>query len=363
MYRNKVLVAIDPITIRMNKAQGYSLGVNTVRNQAIDVGRVIASFGVILTHIAPGDDYSNFVSEVFVFCRVPFFYLITSLFFVQQVEKSASDLTLLSKQASRIIIPFISWTFIYSSLIAAKKLLQGEMIEFNVVGVFIYGQSAVHLYFLMVIFVMQTCIVNSKNIFMKRSVMLNLFSLLTCASISIVGYNKNFTGWKELPNIILLVLAGVWIAKNDLLKSILIQNRVGIRLKLIAGFLGGTVWVTIVYFTFTRGPATLSGINLTLVSGAIAYLFFLCSFSINIKSKTVLYLFGSSYGVYLSHFLILEVCEFCMESLAIKPPIYSWRQEIFFACIVFLLAQFFVMSMRRIKITRRMLLGETDGRC
>ncbi len=125
------------------------------RNAAVDAARLLFAFGVVVIHLAPPEHSGGgLLAQVFLVFAVQYFFLISLYFFVKRVraldEVKWSDLHL-----DRILVPYATWTVLYTLFRLAKCLLLKTPFEFDVLRVAFYGAGAIQLYFIPLLFLWQ----------------------------------------------------------------------------------------------------------------------------------------------------------------------------------------------------------------
>jgi surface polysaccharide O-acyltransferase-like enzyme len=128
------------------------------RNYAIDALRIIAILGVILIHVtsrslAQGHYDLIGLYQIFFFERlarfaVPLFFIISGYTLQSRYDKTFDIKKYYTKRASRLLIPYICWSFLYAVL---NGHLEPNMTFFKKL---VQGGTAIHLYFIPVLFIM-----------------------------------------------------------------------------------------------------------------------------------------------------------------------------------------------------------------
>lgn len=132
------------------------------RLPGVDVFRGIAAFGVIYIHaglVVDGKVSSGSlaIAQSFDFA-VPFFLLASFFFAARSTRPETSVKAALSKRAVRLMAPYLLWTLVYTALKCVKFVYQGKRNQLgslfaDPIGLFLFGGSGVHLYFLPLLFV------------------------------------------------------------------------------------------------------------------------------------------------------------------------------------------------------------------
>ena len=131
----------------------------------VDIFRGLAAYGVVLLH--SGDSSWGNIDESVLYLRnffgfpVPFF-LATSFYFMARTFakcgwQNAPHLRILKSKASRLIVPYIVWTIIYSIvrniyLVVDNSHAEGQKMLDDTFSVIFFGGASYHLYFLPLLF-------------------------------------------------------------------------------------------------------------------------------------------------------------------------------------------------------------------
>jgi surface polysaccharide O-acyltransferase-like enzyme len=328
------------------------------RNRAIDVARVIAALGVISAHIAPGDVWTERVSIVSQYCRVPFYLLIAMIFFMIGLPRVKGAQECLSKQCFRTWIPYFAWTLVYLSLIATKALISNDNRQWDWVGIFFYGQGAVHLYFITLLIWMQLIALGCYSINKGSHPLRWGLILVACGAFAWWGRSQDYLGWERIEAVPLFMLVAWYFAANPgWLNGSITSSPAPIPKPL--SILAGTILITgISILTLAGVSIEVATLNLSPLIGATGLFLVLSCLRIEIKSKAGKAILSALYGIYLSHFLFIEAIEFLLERLKLFPAMYSWQQEAIFTTVVFALSLGAVLFIRMFRLPRRILLGE-----
>ena len=85
------------------------------------------------------------------------FYAVSLVYFVAGLAKGKADLrSVFGRSWHRLVIPYLVWTAIHTGLLVAKTLLTRSSQEFRCYYIILYFESAVHLYFLPVLLLLQS---------------------------------------------------------------------------------------------------------------------------------------------------------------------------------------------------------------
>lgn len=311
----------------------------------VDSGRIIASFGVILIHISPSSAMGERLSSLFWVFSVSFFLIASIKFFVVNLPRKA-PLLLLNGLVSRIGIPFLMWTILYVALFYAKDFITKEVRPHDWLGVWIYGQSAVHLYFLPMLASMLLLALFVYQSF-KPSRLKPIFVL--CASlvtvVMYVGYSMDYTGWRYLPAFPLFLIFG----------SLACLYGEPLRKSRAALIVGVALLVVAILAKQLDSDFNIAGVQVSFVLGGGGFYLM----SLHLPKIAPTFIGSATYGVYLSHFMFLEGAEFLLERLRFAPAIYSLAEKLMLATLVFLCSICFTLLLRKSNLLTRLLLGET----
>jgi peptidoglycan/LPS O-acetylase OafA/YrhL len=123
------------------------------RNDALDVARFVAAFGVILIHCGPTTPAAGRVVTFFQNFAVPFFLLSSLYLFWREALTASGPRVALLRRLPRLLWPYAIWSLVYYTARLGKAALQGAPLEplltsdalFHVAGA---GGASVQLYFL-----------------------------------------------------------------------------------------------------------------------------------------------------------------------------------------------------------------------
>jgi peptidoglycan/LPS O-acetylase OafA/YrhL len=124
----------------------------------IDLFRGIAAYGVVLIHglgELPRDENALLISKFFVAFCVPYF-LATSFYFSSYLLLVKTNISYLKTRVKRILVPYLAWSLIYLLARFAGFLIGNKESFYRLisdpVNMIFFGASAVHLYFLPLLF-------------------------------------------------------------------------------------------------------------------------------------------------------------------------------------------------------------------
>ncbi|HEX8357025.1 MAG TPA: acyltransferase [Segetibacter sp.] len=315
------------------------------RNTTIDLLRIFACFGVVVIHVKATTISAENMGQFFLLFCVPFFYSAALVYFVNSLNEDQELKKVFSKIFKRIVVPFISWSVIYLALLLVKKYLQNEDMTFNVARVFLYGESAEHIYYLPQLICLQ---IIALSVFLltrgvKVDIAVILFSLAILYLVS--GHFFGCFGITSTEAIISYLTLAFFISTKILFKQTNILYAVA----------GITLIGIIVYWKFFNPPSIeyldaipLGGLGLILLT-------------LNIPGvrlpRSVASLAAATYGIYLSHVVFIEAFEFLLERLHYSIN-YNWTIKLGMAILVFGISTIFTLLIKKNPLGRSLLLGE-----
>lgn len=322
------------------------------RNVTVDLARLFAAYGVIALHVPFSTSAAEGFNILFWPLCVPFFYAISLTYFVSGLQQ-ASIPDIITKTWRRILLPYLAWTVVYVSLLLAKRLLLGGDSGITFWRVLFYGESAVQLYFLPTLVLLQ-------------SITLAIYLIVT----------PNFTK-RTLGTVILVVALGylAWGDYNDCFGVAATGQVVG-----IAAFIGSAFWLSPRIHTLTFRPEyiitgivlivsavylnyyghTLSILNYPLIlpiGGIGLLLLTLCTPTYSLPNWLSI-LASTSFGIYLSHILFLEAFEFILKATHHANLEYNFVVKLLEVTSIFLMAAALTLIIRKIPICKQLFLGE-----
>ncbi|MBF2005161.1 acyltransferase family protein [Chlorogloeopsis fritschii PCC 9212] len=155
----------------------------------IDLFKGIAAYGVVLIHglgELPRDENALLISKFFVAFCVPYF-LATSFYFSSYLLLFKTNISYLKTRVKRILVPYLAWSLIYLLARLAGFLIGNKESFYRLisdpVNMIFFGASAVHLYFLPLLFC--GTVVAIPIIRISRKIQNNLLILFFVLSIAI----------------------------------------------------------------------------------------------------------------------------------------------------------------------------------
>jgi hypothetical protein len=230
--------------------------------------------------------------------RVPFFLVIALVFFISGLKKiELPDLAI--KIWKRIITPYLAWTAIYVSLI----LIKSRITQHDSLGewwkILFFGASAVQLYFIPKILIMQGLALAFILIFYRnfKSKLIGLIIFIVSSVWLYIGVNNNCLGFGQTDYQVIVIYLFIALALLKLRDKKLFNN--------YYAFFGLILFILVIFLKFTLPDnyvvknyiRVLGGLSFTLLAFALPKIHF------SEKSGIVL---GYSYGIYL-YILFLEV--------------------------------------------------------
>lgn len=329
-----------------------------IRNQSLDMGRLIAALGVISAHIAPHDILTKQSLVIFSFCRLPYFYLLSVIFFVFSIRSYGLSGEILGKRLIRIGIPYLIWSGIYSAMIGMKSLVATSHKEWDWIGALFYGQTAVHIYFLTIILWMHLLIFCLFRLFGKQNVAFMLASICALTFFAYFGFSRKYYGWETILVVFPFMLLGILLGLSANWKFVSLSDSVSLRDRSRYIFVGGVMFLGAVLYKFGETSNYVKIDNIALIVGGVGYFIFISSIRLKFRSPIIQLLFSVSYGIYLSHFMFVEAFEFLMEKAGFKPDLYMWYHNLIFTLLVFMVSACFVVVVRRSRKLKFCLFGE-----
>jgi peptidoglycan/LPS O-acetylase OafA/YrhL len=328
----------------MGKKRGSSDG----RNHTVDAVRCLAAFGVVSIHVAPNTPSGEVVGAFFGVFVVPFFYLISLYFFIRGL--SAKDPWLaLHKQVLRVAVPYLSWTLIYIALFALKSRLTHQPHTWDLRGIFAYGQSAVHLYFMPVLLAL-LFLSFAVSLIIGGSVREKIFGAICVLGVLIFSSNGAHHGyfgwtwwWIELP--LYCAIAFVFARTSFLQGNTVLLVGLGAASFIAAQILA---WKGVTGWPHAFGD----------LLGGLGALLLALKIEIRHCPRFLPTLAAATYGIYLSHFVFLEGFEFVLQKVKLLPDSYDLVTKLLLTSVVFVVAAVFTFVVRRIPWGRKLLLGE-----
>lgn len=319
------------------------------RNISVDLIKFICAFGVICIHTKSSTSSADIIGNFFTPFCVPFFFLTSLIFFISGF-RSGNMYSLSRKTFGRIMVPYLTWTLIYTILILIKHSLNHNNQSLVWWRILFFGEGAVQLYFLPKLLVLETLalsialIVNS-----SRKLKLIGFALMIIpACYYLVGINYHCFGLGKdefITTGIYLVLAFIISKYYKIIEVNPYFSVVGFILLVIAATL-----------FYTGSTIHISNYSFNYVICSLSIVFVSISLPCKIIPNWLATILSLSYGIYLSHEVFIQGIEMLLtfSHLAI---IYTSIIKIVFAIMVLLLSVSFTIIIRRHQLLKTFFLG------
>ena len=278
------------------------------RNITVDIAKIIAAFGVIAIHVPSDNPSAGYINTFFWPLCVPFFYVISLTYFVAALNKNITLSAVLTKTWYRIILPYLAWTAVYVFLLAVKSHLAGAHHSFTWWRIIFYGQSAVQLYYLPELVILQAFALSIYLLWSGdgKKKLIGLVILLFATGYIVWGHVYNAFGILPVPSIFVYIIISFLISSK--IRNLTLNYKyLLIGIFLVAIVVGANFLKMQCHFLsdFTQLP--IGGIGMMLLTFGLpkykmqAWAMVLCS---------------TSYGIYLGHVLFLEGFELTIKKTA-----------------------------------------------
>lgn len=334
----------------MTKTQESSADVRKInRNTSIDLIRLIAAFGVITIHVPFSTPHAEAFQDLFSPFSVSFFYAASLAFFVSGIRRIPYT-NILKNSARRIAFPFFIWTLIYLGLLLFQVyLIQGE-VSFSWWRVFIYGNSAVHLYFLPQLIMMQ---ILTLGLYLSldvkgRNLSIGLLLLLVAIAFFVFGYNNEVFGM-TLPLHLIMYISFAFLLSSK------IKNFENKPFFIVIGGLLIILTLLSIYYPqdevnfYLHRAIPIGGLGLLFLGIGLPYIHL---------PPWLIYITSMTFGIYLCHVVFLEGLEFSAEKLLAIDIYYNLFNKVMITFLVLILSICFVLLVRQIPVLKTALLGE-----
>lgn len=273
-----------------------------MRNDVIDLLRFLAAWAVVAIHLAPNDPAAETFGSLLVLVAVPFFYAISLYFFFDRhVQEPAAEF--LARLAQRLVVPYLAWTVIYCALIQGKGWFEGRSLSADPVGALFYGQTGVQMYFLPVLIFLQLL----AWLFFHRGTPVawapRLLAILGLCAFAAYGAHRSYLGWTQI------------------------------------------LWTAVIFIGL---PAFARLVLQMKIPGW------------HIPPPVLVVVVSTTYGIYLVHFALIEAGEYLFAKIGHPLTPYSLGIKILVASVVTSLCVGIVLILRRLPLTRVILLGESQ---
>ncbi|MDB5011045.1 MAG: hypothetical protein JWQ06_1834 [Mucilaginibacter sp.] len=336
----------------MEKAFASTLPSYKIRNITLDIIRVFAAFGVILIHV-PANTYASLIPSIlFHPICVPFFF-ITSLtyFFLSLKRKTFTIKMVANKTWFRILIPYFAWTAIYILCFVIKSALMQTHHTFSLLQDVFYGGSAIQLYFITDLIVMQAISLSFFILFSKNVLNIWIGILLLIFSICYleIGSINNFFGVTNPITISIYLISAYYLAK---IKSSVVN---------FSYIIIGDVLISIIFYCSLNYPdfenaystytSPLGGIGLFLIALGIPTKITMAKWMYNLST--------TSFGIYLSHFLFLEAFEAILKKVHLNIY-YDLTNRLLITVMIFIISIIFTLLLKKTGYGKMIFLGESN---
>jgi peptidoglycan/LPS O-acetylase OafA/YrhL len=324
------------------------------RSNTIDLIRLVAAIGVIASHVPSNTSAAEMIHLPLFPLRVPFFYVIALTYFISSL-RGASVRSIFKKFWWRLIVPFLSWSIIYTALLFTKNYLSGEAKTYELWRIFLYGESAVHMYFLPSLLIKQVLILGFFLLLRntKRSFRLGIALLIFSLIYLVVGNIYNcYTFERDGEFIGILVFS---------LAALLLYPKIFDYNMKLNYIMVGLILIVFSVFTFLSGHFyTVLGYPIFFPLGGIGLLLLAMGFPVNTKNEWINKITSTSYGVYFSHILFLEAFQFFLAKFLAIEVHYNFIAKLSIIMGVFVCSSVFTLILKRIQIGKILLLGEGE---
>lgn len=338
----------DPTTSRDGHMSPAGLGLGTSRNAVVDAFKLLAAFGVVIIHLAPPATSARALTDFFNSFAVPFFLLI-SLYFLVLKHGRAGNLRWGDLHCDRLAVPYLAWSAIYLGLRFAKGWLRGEPLSPDWLGVVFFGAAAVQLYFLPLLLVLKSQAFSM--ILLRRPGRPRLVALGVIVAAWVFCGVGAAAG--QQPFVHAFLKAWLYVAAAFLLVTMQ-SSPVRARWQLAAGVIGCLAVVAAPLF---RWDVTWLGVAAGPLHG-----YAVCALALNlrlsVRPRWILAALAASYGIYLSHVVLIELVDFTLRKAGCPIVEYSLTLKLLFGLGICAACMLFVSFVRSFPRLAYCLLGE-----
>ena len=309
------------------------------RNSNLDFARIICSYGVIVAHISVQTSTALNFQLFFKNFHVPFFYLLSIIFFYRKLELKTQDV--ISKLALRLLVPFFAWTLVYGFLLYLNGSL--ELITWrDWIKAIFYGNTAVHLYFVPQLFMLQMLLLFGFKTF-KTFSFKYVPVLVLCITYFVIGQVYEFFGATSYQNIVFYLFFG-FLLKDRILNE-------GNKLLLVIGLLIALGIVYATYYIDYNGFINLpwGGLSLILIFSNLKEVG-------SNKSQYISRLALYSFGIYLIHVIFIEGFEFAANTFNLSLEA-DLAYIILFSVAVFIISYYSVKVLSKSAFLSKLFFG------
>lgn len=319
------------------------------RNTTIDLVKFICAFGVICIHTKNSTNSADAIGNFFLPFCVPFFFLTSLIFFISSFQ-NGNLYNSSRKTFGRIIIPYLTWTLIYTGLIFLKHLLNHNHQELVWWRILFFGESAVHLYFLPKLLVFETLALSIALIFSfsGRLKIIGFALALIPLSYFIIGTSYHCFGLNYGEHVTICIYLVLAYVISRYYKSIEVFPYSGMI---------GFVLLTIAAGMFYSGLLIqISGYSMNFIICSLSIIFIAIGLPLKNLPGWLATIFSLSYGIYLSHEVFIQGLEMLFGFLHFTV-VYTPIIKILFASIVLSLSIAFTLIIGRFQFLKGSLLG------
>ena len=334
----------DPQSLKIISLQN----INAQRYHTLDLAKFIAAFGVIIIHVSPGDEFAKQFTRIFTITCVPFF-LIASTFLTLR----RPNCSLKTVKYERLIIPYISWSFIYLILRFVKYKIIGSMDTetFDWKYIIFFGGASTGLYFLPMLLVYQLVAISLRETCAPASnkePTISPFPLIVLIGVFIVGsivHKHGYLGFKNLfCNAVLYTIAASALVR---LSQEIKMSRNTLAMALVLA-------PVCVLFAYQRSQFSASASLIT-----VSIIVFVCLHPSKFRpGKKLQSIVSTSFGIYLTHQLFDRFLEALLPKLNIGVPSFTLIEKLLVSSFILSASILTVLLIRKSSILGYILLGE-----
>ncbi|WP_347321058.1 acyltransferase [Rossellomorea sp. RS05] len=298
--------------------------IHNKRIEEMDILRGVAILSVILIHISSsffGESHSGLSNGIILFINqasrfaVPIFIILSGWGLTITKKYSQKYLNFLVGQISKIFGMYLVWNLIYFAFSNQNINL------INLTKGILLGTSYYHLYYVPVILILYIFYPIIYNI-SRTNIGLIFFLLITLISqyygvysgISVLTNPLNIFNW------IFYFSFGIWFAENFKVKVAIIKTKVSLLLTLFFILLIFVILECYINLQNQSVELATTSMRPSVILFSLAFMFLAIGLKWNFKSLKAIfiYLANASYGMYLSHVLVLEFYKLLITKLGIN---------------------------------------------
>lgn len=350
------------------------------RNYAIDVIRAVSIYGVILIHSTSrslemaGLDILRLPQTLFLNqsarFAVPLFFFISGFLLGFHYFKDVKIVSFYKKRLSKLIIPFVAWSFIYYFVLEGNEIK--DILTFSFWKSLIGGSTAIHLYFIPSIFIFY--LIFPLILHFKEKILSNFgLVILTLAEFILLIWDYSnsqlslFTPLRiAILNILVFILGIKTSYKQDTIKKFLQQRFIfliflGISSLVLALFESGK------FFLGTNNSQYLTSqwrISIAIYSLCVGGLIYLLAERLNRFHKIISSISRVSLLIFFSHVLFISLFWKIIGSYLFSKTMGKVLDQFWFEPLVFLFvaisATIFALIIKRIPVINVILGGKNS---